>query len=308
MDNLAPSRMVDLRDIVARLGGDLYAGGRAATVPGPGHSRRDRSLSLTLCETTSRVVFFSHAGDSARDCMMHLGIEARHSDSRSSREERAKFKRRMEEEQRREAEADRLFCRTVWDQTVPLTGTPAETYLFSRELILEGCGEVRFHPAAPRSKRPPAEGEEVRTCPAMVAIVRLPDGKPVGLHATYLTPEGRKAFGAKSKLMFGRVAGGVVWLAPPAPVLAVSEGIESGASYSALKGVPCWPALSTAGLNRFSPPLGVRKLVVAADGDPRGMEAAVELAGRVSRRCDVEIHAAPDGKDWNDVLVEGGHV
>lgn len=300
--------MLDLRDIVTRLGGDLYAGGRAATVPGPGHSRRDRSLSLVLSEDGERVVFYSHANDSPRDCMMHLGIEARHSDSASSREERARFKRKMEEARRLEAEADRNFCRAVWDTTVPLAGTPAETYLFSRELILDGCNEIRFHPAAPRSKRPPAEGEEVRRCPAMVSLVRLPDGQATSLHLTYITPDGRKAFGDKSRLMFGRVAGGVVWLCPPAPVMAVSEGIETGASYSALKGVACWAALSTAGLNRFNPPPRVRKLIVAADGDEAGLQAAQELAARVSRRCDVEIDAPPADQDWNDVLRAGAHV
>src|SRR5580658_1830546 len=35
-----------LRAIVRALGGDLYDGGRRANVPAPGHSPRDRSVSL----------------------------------------------------------------------------------------------------------------------------------------------------------------------------------------------------------------------------------------------------------------------
>jgi putative DNA primase/helicase len=35
-----------LRAIVRALGGELYDGGRRANVPAPGHSARDRSVSL----------------------------------------------------------------------------------------------------------------------------------------------------------------------------------------------------------------------------------------------------------------------
>jgi putative DNA primase/helicase len=35
-----------LRTIIHVLGGDLYDGGRRANIPAPGHSRRDRSVSL----------------------------------------------------------------------------------------------------------------------------------------------------------------------------------------------------------------------------------------------------------------------
>jgi putative DNA primase/helicase len=37
-----------LEAVVAALGGDLWDGGRRANVPAPGHSRRDRSVSLRL--------------------------------------------------------------------------------------------------------------------------------------------------------------------------------------------------------------------------------------------------------------------
>jgi len=294
----------DLRDVVREHGGELYAGGRAAVIPGPGHSPRDRSLSLRIAED-GHIIFFSHAGDSARDCMTYLGIEARHSDSRSSAEERARFARLREAERRRQEAADAAICDEIWAGTVPIEATPAEAYLWSRGLILE-TEEVRFHLAAPRTKD---RDKVVPPCPAMVALVRSHCGAPKALHLTYLTDAGGKAFGDRSRLMFGMTATHAVHLAQigPARVLAVGEGLETCAAYSALKRAPCWSALSTAGLQAFFIPRGVRKLVVAADGDRPGMKAAQALAERASRVCDVEIDPAPDGQDWNDVLV-AAHV
>ena len=85
-------------------------------------------------------------------------------------------------------------------------------------------------------------------------------------------------------------------------VLGVGEGIETCAAFAELHGVPTWAALSTSGLQGFVIPLGVRKLIIAADGDKGGMRAATDLAQRAKRSCDVEIHAAPEGIDWADVL------
>lgn len=139
----------------------------------------------------------------------------------------------------------------------------------------------------------------------MVALVRNAKGEPSGVHVTYLDAEGRKAFGDRSRLMFGAVAGGAVRLAPMGldGVLAVAEGIETAAAFGALKGVPTWACLSTSGLHTFAVPAGVRRLLIGTDNDDSGagMAAARDLAARACRVCDVEIHAAPEGQDWADV-------
>jgi putative DNA primase/helicase len=237
--------------------------------------------------------------------MTYLGIEARHSDSRSSAEERARFARLRDAERRRQEAADATICDEIWSAAGPIEATPAEAYLWGRSLICE-TPELRFHPAAPRTKD---RDKTVPPCPAMVALVRSHDGQPKALHLTFLTADGKKAFGDRSRLMFGAVGGHAVQLAliGPGRVLAVGEGIETCGSYSVLKGRPCWAALSTAGLHGFYVPRGVRKLVIAADGDRAGMKAAQALAERASRVCDVEIDPAPEGKDWADILV-ASHV
>jgi phage/plasmid primase-like uncharacterized protein len=298
----------DLGEIVSRLGGELSAGGRQASVPGPGHSKRDRSLSLKVSDDGARVVFFSHAGDEFRLCKAHLGLtDAR--EYKPSRSEIAEATRRRQAEARKLEEEKITFCAEVWGSTVDLTGTPGALYLWNRGLVLD-CPDIRFHPSAPRKgpwsimqgdPQPPAPA------PAIVCLARNGQGEPRGLHATYVTAEGRKAFGNSSRLMFGPMVGAAVRTAPVAPdgTLAVAEGLETAGSFSVLRAVPTWPAFSTSGLKNFEVPAGVRRLLVAADNDEngKGLEAAEVLAERARSRCEVEIHMPDQLGDWNMVLM-----
>ena len=66
---------MSLRAIVRRLGGDLYDGGRRANIPAPGHSARDRSVSLL--EEDGRVLVHTFGdGDwrAVRDHLRSLGL------------------------------------------------------------------------------------------------------------------------------------------------------------------------------------------------------------------------------------------
>lgn len=298
----------DLRDIVHRLGGELSAGGRQASVPGPGHSKRDRSLSLKVSDDGTRVVFFSHAGDDFRLCKAHLGL----ADAREYKPSRSEIAEatRIRQAEARKLEAEKIaFCAEVWGGTVDLTGTPGALYLWNRGLVLE-CQDIRYHPAVPRKgpwsimqgdPPPPAPA------PAIVCLARNGHGEPRGLHATYVTPEGRKAFGNSSRLMFGPMRSAAVRTAPVGPdgTLAVAEGLETSGSFAVLRSVPTWPVFSTSGLKNFEIPPGVRRLLIAADNDEngKGLEAAEELAERARSRCEVEIHMPDKLGDWNNVLM-----
>lgn len=296
--------MIDLRKIAAELGGDVYAGGNAATVPGPGHSKHDRSLSLRLSENGDRVIYHSFAGELRhRDVMAYLGLEEREA-RESTPADRAKERARREHERRVEEAKDREFCRGVWDATHDAAGSPVEAYLWSRGLVVDGVGDLRFHPAAPRSKEPDKEGA-APPHPAMVALARDVHGAPRGLHVTFIKPDGTgKAFGDRSRLMFGAMSGAALQLGRPMNgVLAVAEGIETAGAYATLHGVATWAALSTSGMQNFVPPKRLRRLIIAADGDRGGARAAQLLAERACAACDVEIHPAPDDQDWNDVLI-----
>jgi putative DNA primase/helicase len=284
-----------LRDIVARLGGDLYAGGSRALVPGPLHSRADRSLSLFL--SGSRVVWHSFAEDPARAVFDHLGIERAAPATPAQRHKAAR--EHQEAERKRAAEAMR-FCAAVWAETQPADGSLVACYLAeARGLPGVIPATLRFHPAAPLTYA------RTQRAPAMVGLVSGVDGRSVGLHVTALKPDGSdKAWpDHRSRRMFGSVKGGSIRLADVGDgrELAVGEGIESSLSYATLTGVPTWAALSTSGLRAFFAPGGLKRLIVAADNDQAGLDAARALGERASARCEVVIapSAAPD---WNDQL------
>lgn len=301
----------DLRAIVQRLGGELSAGGRQATIPGPGHSRRDRSLSLRVSEDGARILFNSFAGDSARDVFSYLGIDGA-SEYKPSRAE-IEAARRLREAESRRLEVEKLdFCADVWDGTAPLENTAGALYLYNRGLVLQ-AQDIRFHPSAPRSvpwNRMADDPAPPPPAPAVVCLARNGRGEPRGLHLTYVTEDGRKAFGDWSRLMMGPMSGAAVRTGPVGRdgVLAVAEGLETAGSFSVLRSVTTWATFSTSGLKGFEVPLSVRRLLIAADHDENGagLRAAQELAERVSTRCDVDIFAPAEVGDWNDVMMGGG--
>src|SRR5271170_6887776 len=60
-----------LHQIAHRLGGQVAAG--QISCPGPGHSKRDRSMTVRLSQTDADgFVVHSHAGDDFRDCRDHV--------------------------------------------------------------------------------------------------------------------------------------------------------------------------------------------------------------------------------------------
>lgn len=282
-----------LLDLVQRHGGEMH--GHYALLPGPGHSRHDRSLSVII-GAGGRPVFHSFAGDDFRAVKDYLGLDA----SEGDRPVDPALRRKMERARRIEAEAvnaERLsFCETVWRETTPATGTAAETYLRGRGIVAPIPNVIRFHPAAPLDYQ-----GKVRA-PAMVAIVQDKAGTACGLHTTAIKADGSDKAGHNARRMFGAVKGGAVRLAPYGGELAVAEGIETALSYAAMTGMATWACLSTSGLFSFEIPPGVDQLTIAADGDEAGLKAADGLAKRAQRRSGVYVIPAPAGTDWNDCL------
>ena len=103
-------------------------------------------------------------------------------------------------------------------------------------------------------------------------------------------------------MSLGRLTGGAVRLAEPADeVLLVGEGIESAAAAMQRFDLPGWAALGTAGLCALVVPEAVREVVIAADRDAPGLEAAAALAERLEaegRR--ITIVAPRAGGDFAD--------
>jgi putative DNA primase/helicase len=189
----------------------------------------------------------------------------------------------------------------IWQSATPAGGTLAENYLVSRGLYLPPPPTLRFHAGL---KHPSGS-----IWPAMVALVTHGgDGKPVGIHRTFLARDGNgKAPVGPAKMMLGPCRGGAVRLGQPKDVLMVGEGIETCLAAMQASGNAAWAALSTSGLRALHLPREVRDVIMLADGDDPGEAAARDCAWRWKREGRrVRIARPPHGMDFNDLLVRRG--
>ncbi len=138
---------------------------------------------------------------------------------------------------------------------------------------------------------------------AMLAGFQRPDGKLVGLQATFLTPDGNKVKG-RPRLTYTEMRDGAVRLAAAAEIMGLSEGVETGLSAMAMTGVPVWVALGKR-LDQIALPEMVREVHLFADNDQPGREAADRAAEKHLRAGRaVEIRFPLDGlNDWNDLAL-----
>jgi putative DNA primase/helicase len=188
---------------------------------------------------------------------------------------------------------------SVWQSTSPAGGTLVETYLSSRGLLLSPPATLRFHAGL----RHPSGGN----WPAMVALVtRGTDDVPVAVLRTFVARDGSgKAPVEPTRMMLGPCRGGAVRLGSPAELLMVGEGIETCLASMQATGTPTWAALSTSGLRALELPVGVRNVIVLADGDDPGEAAAQDSARRWKREGrGVRIARPPQGMDFNDLLMD----
>jgi putative DNA primase/helicase len=196
----------------------------------------------------------------------------------------------------------RRMLKALWTEAKPLTeGDLVTRYLGSRGLIAE-TPELRFASAV-------RDGEGgIR--PAMIARVLTPDGGRVAtLHRTFLRPDGlaKAEMQSPRKLAPGSVPeGSAIRLGPVADALGVAEGIETALAASVLFELPVWATVSSAMMEKWTPPAGVSEVCIFADNDAAfgGQAAAYSLAHRLKRDFDVTVRVPPmAGTDWNDVLL-----
>ena len=289
-----------LGPIVRALGGDLYAGGRRANVPAPGHSRHDRSVSLLLQD--GRVVVHTFNGTDWRAVLADLRarglVDAAGAPTGGGGPRRDVF-----EDPSRPAR--QAVARRLWSEALPIAGT-----LSARHARLRGIARVlpdtlRHHPAAPLAVY--TRCRHVR--PALVAGIVGRDGELQAVELTYLAPNGRRAVGLRlPRKTIGLVPpGSAVRLDPPGSELLVGEGVFTTLSASELFGLPGWALTSTRNLRAWSPPDGVRRVLIAADRGRDGEHSAEILRGRMARAglaAAVRLPPQPHG-DWNEAAQAG---
>jgi putative DNA primase/helicase len=143
--------------------------------------------------------------------------------------------------------------------------------------------------------------------PAIVAAIHDPAGVISGIQRVFIRTDGcGKADVRPAKMTLGSLGDGAVRLAPVGEVIGLCEGWETGLSAMQLYGLPVWCALGASRMHRVALPPGVRKVVIFADNDAAGHEAA-ERAANVHRLVGrlVETRLPATGTDFNDELTAG---
>ncbi|WP_051195825.1 toprim domain-containing protein [Meiothermus rufus] len=143
--------------------------------------------------------------------------------------------------------------------------------------------------------------------PVMLARVEGPQGL-VGMHLTVLKPDGSGRVG-KRLAAGSKPLGCAARLYPlePGHPLALAEGIETALAVRQATGWPVWACVSAIGLERVQLPPEVGEVLIAADHDPAGLEAAHKLARRLlseGRRVRLATPPKP-GEDWLDAVAGG---
>lgn len=193
------------------------------------------------------------------------------------------------------------YVHALWAQRRPLAGNIGAEYLRARRCPMPPAdGDLAFHP----NLRHPTG----YSGPALLArITDASTGKPMGLHRTWITPHS-KADVKPARLTLGPKQGGVIRLWPDECVtdgLAIAEGIETTLSLAhAFK--PAWSLIDAGNLAAFPVVPGISALVIGADHDPAGMQAATACADRwAAAGIDVRV-IAPESErsDWNDAAAE----
>ena len=283
------STVIDTRMLARLLDGDV-AGRTKVLCPGPGHSRRDRSLQVTLTDDhDDGFLVHSFAKDDWRDCRDYVRERLGMGTWRPA-------ERRTRRHVIEQPHPNNQLALAIWKEAVSAHGTPVERYLTSRHLTLPpGAEALRFHPACPFGNAKTA---------AMVALVRnIESNQPQAIHRTALDHTG--------KMSLGPIRGGAIKLTPDEDVttaLGIAEGIETALSMQRLPewlGSPVWSVISASGISKFPLLAGIATLAIAADNDGAdgaGEKATLEVIERWEERETLVLEANDEGADLNDIL------
>ncbi|MGE4307378.1 MAG: toprim domain-containing protein [Novosphingobium sp.] len=275
-------------DLVKRLGGIWTPGGGMCRCPA--HNDRTPSLSVRVGEKA--LLFKCFAGCETIDVMrairrLDMSIPTggeRLFGSPSSPLSPSWLRRRAQ---------------NLWDDALPIAGTPAQTYLRRRAIPLTPS-VLRYHPRTPLGR-----GKLAAFRPAMLAAIHEHD-RLVALQRTF--PDTQEPCRARDlanpRRSLAQPGRGAVLLAPATQVLGLAEGVESALSAMFLLGIPVWATLGSERFPQVAAPETVTRLILLPDSD---------RAGRIGAAKGSEVHALPGRtietiwppapfNDWNDVL------
>jgi len=309
---------MDVRTLAKALAGDV-AGRDTVLAPGPGHSRKDRSLAVRLDATAPDGFFiFSHAGDDWRVCRDYvrdrLGLPRWEPGDEQMRTvppahiakwDLAAIEAEVVEGPRAWSEDELLRiarARDIWEQAKDPRATLAESYLRQhRKLDLPEalCGTVlRFHPRCPWRNENTGKTEQVR---ALIAAFRSIDNDAVtGIQRIRLNADGSKY----DRRMLGIVQRAAIKIDAACEQLCIGEGVETCLAGRQLGFAPVW-ALGSVGAISFFPLIeGVRQLTIFGETGKASADA-IKFVGKRWRKARrrVRIVMPNIGSDLNDVVM-----
>lgn len=197
-----------------------------------------------------------------------------------------------------DAAASRARAVSIWESTIPAAGSLAETYLGFRGIASPFPADIRFARLSCGSRG---------RMPCLIAAVRNVAGDVTGIQRIFLRGDGLgKADMPKPKLSLGAVKGGAIRLGDldGSGVLTICEGPEDGLSLLAMGAGPVWVSAGATFLPHMQFPPEVRSIIIGADNDPAGVQAAQAAALAFTTRGLTAriIRPLPDFKDFNDEL------
>lgn len=287
--------------IAHALGGEVRTGNVLA--PGPGHSRNDRSMSVTLSSTApDGFTVFSFAGDDWQTCKdyvrQRLGQTSFEQDRQSAASAPCTSKTSTSE-----------IALQLWSESYSIKKTPVQSYLSNRGTpappeLLNGEA-LRFHPECPFR----LESGKTARLPAMIGLMRnIITNVPQGVHRTALKLDGSGKSDivglGDPKKMLGPAKGACVKLTPDEEIthgLHIAEGIETSIACMNMGFRNIWAALSAGSVDRFPVLSGVQNLSIFADNDKSGtgQRSARNCAQRWSSEGrDVRIWTPPQTGDF----------
>jgi putative DNA primase/helicase len=251
--------MSDLAAVARALGG-VVVSNTSVSVPGPGHSTNDRSLSIKLDPTANDgFVLHSFAGDSTIACRDHiraaLGLSTSKPISKAARLGASpSVVAPVDSSIERSA-----FALHLWNAACDPRGTVVADYLSSRELMLPddvAAGVIRYHPSLKYNGN---------TVGGMVALFRdIKTNIPCGVQRTFLDGEGCKL----GRAMLGRVKHAAIKIDADEDVtlgLTIGEGFETGLAARLAGFRPVWATGSAGGITNFPVLAGVEALTILGE-------------------------------------------
>ena len=292
-----------LRSWTAALGGEVS--GNSVRAPGPGHSRADRSLSVTVSHSSpDGFVVFSHAGDDWQACRDYVRGKLGLSPFRPGQAPKVAPQRERKPVEKTPANNREPALRR-WREAFEPRGTLVEAYLRNRCLELPGKAAneaIRFHPDCPfRNER----------FPAMVCLIRnIVSNEPQGVHRTALGRDGAaiKRNGKTFRMSLGPTSGGAVKIDPDEDVtqgICIGEGLETCLSGRLIRYRPVWSVLTTSGVAGFPLLPGIDGLTIFGERDAKGAsERAIRACAERWLAAGKEVLTAwpMGGNDLNDEL------